>query len=72
MEIATLEPMTIPMKRGPQDFKAGEIINLPDNLGRELLEGAPQMVRLISKEPLCVGQRVSYRYPTDIEGPTDY
>ena len=72
MEIAILKPITIETKKGPVAFKAGDTLTLADNRGGELLIDHPEKVCRVSQGPLGVGQRVSYRYPTNIEGPTGY
>ena len=72
MEITIIHPLTISMPDGPQNFKGGETITLPDPVGRRLLALAPGRVQKVTDAVFSVGQRVQYRIPTHIESPIDY
>lgn len=45
MELTVVQPIKVRMPQGSQDFKPGEIIELPDKVAQRLMELVPGKVR---------------------------
>ena len=72
MDLNIIKPLTIRMPEGPQAFKAGEVVTLPDKVALRLLELAPGKVQKIEELPFMVGQRVRFKHPVNIRNATTY
>ena len=55
MVLKAVQPLQVKMPDGPRAFAPGEIITLPDQVGRRLLEMAPQQVEVVEPKPLQPG-----------------
>jgi hypothetical protein len=60
------------MPEGPQAFKPGEVLELPDKVAQRLMELAPGKVRMVNDSSVHIGQRVRYRHPVGIKSATNY
>ena len=63
MVLKAVQPLQVKMPDGPRAFAPGEIITLPDQVGRRLLEMAPQQVEVVESNVLCPGVWVEFFSP---------
>ena len=63
MVLKAVQPLRVKMPNGPRSFAPGEIITLPDQVGRRLLEMAPQQVEVVESNVLCHGVWVEFFSP---------
>jgi len=50
MELAVVQPITVRMPHGSQDFTPGEVIDLPDKVAQRLMELVPGKVRQVDPQ----------------------